>query len=148
MPYTDDNLNFKSVMQVQDCFVAGEKYKHLSDTPQPLDTITKHPVLLLEKCSNSRAYMDKYFLDNSVSVVPDFELGNMDLLVQFAKSDFGIACVIKNFIKDDLKNRLIYEIKPIEQIPPRNVGIVWLKNVPLSKASNEIINLLSGMEQD
>ena len=37
----------------------------------------------------------------------------------------------------------LYEIKPIEKIPPRSIGIAWLKNVPLSKASNEIINLLN-----
>jgi len=46
--------------------------------------------------------MDKYFLDNSVLIIPDFELGNMDLLVHFAKNDFGIACVMKNFIKEDI----------------------------------------------
>ncbi len=142
MPYTDDNLNFKSVMEVQDCFVAGEKYKHLSKTKQPLDTIAKQPLLLLEKNSNSRIYMDKYFLDNSVSIIPDFELGNIDLLVHFAKNDFGIACVIKNFVKEDISKGHLYEIKPIEKIPPRSIGIAWLKNVPLSKASNEIINIL------
>jgi DNA-binding transcriptional LysR family regulator len=143
MPYEDENLDFRNVLQVQDCFIAGEKYKHLCDAPQTLETIAKYPVLLLEKNSNSRVYMDKYFLDNSVAVVPDFELGNMDLLVHFAKNDFGIACVIKNFIEEDLKNGQLYEIKPIEEIPPRSVGITWLKNVPLSKASSEIINLLS-----
>lgn len=142
MPYTDDNLNFKSVMEVQDCFVAGEKYKHLSKTKQPLDTIAKQPLLLLEKNSNSRIYMDKYFLDNSVSVIPDFELGNIDLLVHFAKNDFGIACVIRNFIKEDIDQKQLYEIDPVEKIPPRSIGIAWLKNVPLSKASNEIINIL------
>ena len=141
MPYTDDNLNFKSVMEVQDCFVAGEKYKHLSKTKQPLDTIAKQPLLLLEKNSNSRIYMDKYFLDNSVSIIPDFELGNIDLLVHFAKNDFGIACVIKNFVKEDISKGHLYEIKPIEKMPPRSIGIAWLKNVLLSKASNEIINL-------
>lgn len=137
-----DQLNFKNLMSVQDCFIAGEKYKHLHYEMQPLSEIVKYPILLLEKNSNSRLYIDQYFLNNSIPVTPAFELGNIDLLVHFARYDFGIACVIKNFIQDDLDKGLLYEIKPIERIPPRNIGVAWLKNVPLSKASCEIINLL------
>ncbi|NLG88332.1 MAG: LysR family transcriptional regulator [Clostridiaceae bacterium] len=146
MPYHDDQLNFKNVMSVQDCFVAGEKYKHLHYKMQPLSEIVKYPVLLLEKSSNSRLYIDQYFLNHSISVTPDFELGNIDLLVHFARYDFGIACVIKNFVEEDLEKGRLYEIKPIERIPPRSIGVAWLKDVPLSKASNEIINLLDYSE--
>ena len=30
MPYFDERLNFKHIMEIQDCFVTGEKYKHLA----------------------------------------------------------------------------------------------------------------------
>ncbi|NSW92469.1 MAG: hypothetical protein HPY74_17730 [Firmicutes bacterium] len=83
-----------------------------------------------------------YLKENSIPVMPDFELGNIDLLIHFAKYDFGIACVIKNFIKDDLDNGRLYEIKPIERIPPRTIGAVWLKDVRLSTAANELIRHL------
>jgi len=146
MPYYDDQLNFKNVMSVQDCFIAGEKYKHLHYKMQPLSEIVKYPILLLEKSSNSRLYIDQYFLNNSIPVIPDFELGNIDLLIHFARYDFGIACVIKNFIEDDLDSGRLYEIKPIERIPPRSIGVCWLKDVPLSKASNEIISLFDHNE--
>ncbi len=146
MPYHDEQLHFKNIMSVQDCFVAGEKYRHLHIQRQPLAEIVKHPILLLEKNSNSRLYIDQYFSNHSISVIPDFELGNIDLLVHFAKYDFGIACVIRNFIEDDLDKGFLYEIKPIEKIPPRNIGIAWLKDVPLSAASNELINLLDYVE--
>ena len=142
MPYHDDQLQFRSIMAVQDCFVAGQKYRHLRIQRQPLADIVKHPMLLLEKNSNSRLFIDQYFLNNAISVIPDFELGNIDLLVHFAKYDFGIACVIRNFVEDDLDKGLLYEIKPIEKIPPRSIGVTWLKDVPLSAASNELIRLL------
>lgn len=142
MPYHDEQLIFKNIMTVQDCFVAGEKYRHLSYKMQPLSEIVKLPLLLLEKNSNSRLYMDKYFKDNSVSVAPDFELGNIDLLIHFAKYDFGIACVIKNFIEDELDNGRLYEVKPIEKIPSRSIGVARLKDVPLSIAANELIGHL------
>ena len=142
MPFHDEQLHLKSIMEIQDCFVAGEKYKHLSTQKQPLSEIVKHPLLLLERSSNSRLYIDRYFQENSISVRPDFELGNIDLLIQFARFDFGIACVIKNFIKDDLAKGNLYEIEPLEKIPPRSIGAAWLKDVPLSIAASKLINSL------
>ena len=142
MPYDDEQLVFKNILEIQDCFVAGEKYHYLSNKMQPLNEITKQPLLLLEKASNSRAFIDRYFEDNSVNAEPAFELGNMDLLIHFAKFDFGVACVIRNFMEDELQNGLLREIKPVEKIPPRNIGVAWLRDIPLSRASVELINLL------
>ncbi|MDP4093770.1 MAG: LysR family transcriptional regulator [Bacillota bacterium] len=142
LPYTDNQLEFKTIMEVQDCFVAGQKYKHLSKKILPIREIIGNPILLLEKNSNSRLFIDKYFEDNSITVTPDFELGNIDLLVQFAKYDFGISCVIKNFVKDELESGKLFEIKPAEKIPPRNIGVTWLRNVPLSYTAKELIKNL------
>lgn len=146
LPYRDDQLNFQNIIRVQDCFVAGEKYAYLSKQMQPLREIVGHPLLLLEKNSNSRLFIDDYFKSNSVTVEPDFELDNIDLLMQFAKYDFGIACVIRNFIEDELENRRLYEIKPVERIPSRHIGVTWLKNVPLSSAAKVLISNLDYLE--
>ncbi len=146
MPYFDDQLNFKSIMEIQDCFVTGQKYRKLSFKVQPLSEIVKRPMLLLEKSSNSRLHIDRYFEANSISITPDFELGNIDLLINFAKYGFGIACVIKNFIEDELDKGSLYEIKPIEKIPPRSIGAAWLKDVPLSIAAKELIDNLEYYE--
>jgi LysR family transcriptional regulator, cyn operon transcriptional activator len=146
MPYSDDQLKYKTIIEVQDCFVVGEKYKRLSYQIQPLQEIIKYPLVLLEKSSNTRDYIDRYFSNYSLNVVPDFELGNIDLLIHFAKNDFGIACVIKNFIHDDLEKGNLYEVSIIEKIPKREVRAVWLKNVPLSTASKELINNLDYLE--
>lgn len=146
LPYSDEQLKFQNIIRVQDCFVTGQKYAHLSSKVQPLDEILKYPLLLLERGSNSRVFIDEYFKSNSFKVKPDFELGNMDLLMQFAKYDFGIACVIRNFIEDELQKERLYEIKPAEKIPPRHIGVTWLKNVPLSAAAKVLINNLDYLE--
>jgi LysR family cyn operon transcriptional activator len=140
LPYGDESLNSKNIMEIQDCFIAGRKYRHLANKMLPLKEIVQNPVLLLEKSSNSRKYIDQYFNEHDIPVIPDFELGNMDLLVNFVKYDFGIACVIRNFVEEDIESGKLFEVKPIEKIPPRNLGVVWLKDSPLSKASEELIS--------
>jgi LysR family cyn operon transcriptional activator len=146
LPFDDPLVEMKKIMEVQDCLVTGEKYKQLGYMMRPLAEIVRYPLLLLEKNSNSRRYIDAYFANHGLTPTPDYELGNFDLLIHFAKHDFGIACVIKNFIQEDLEKENLYEIKPIEKIPPRHIGVARLKEFPLSAAAKELIYLLEFVE--
>ncbi len=81
-----------------------------------------------------------------MAVEPAFELDNMDLLIQFARYDFGIACVIRNFIEDELESNRLYEVHPIERIPPRAIGVAYHRHMPLSQASGALIDMLQYQE--
>lgn len=142
LPVEDEQLVIKKGFALQDCFVAGEKYKHLAENVISVKELENYPVLLLEQESNTRLYIDRYFRENSVEISPDIELGNIDLLVQFAKIGLGISCVIKNFVIGEIENKLLYEIKLKEKIPPRSVGIVHLKDVPFSLTARKFIELM------
>jgi DNA-binding transcriptional LysR family regulator len=142
MPFQDDQLEFKHIMNIQDCFVVGQKYKHLSGTKRHIKEIEACPMLLLEKTSNTRTYIDEYFTKNSIAIKPDFEFPNVDLLIHFAKYDFGIACVMENFVEDALKDNSLFKINLIEKIPTRSMSVAWLKDLPLTSAAKELINYL------
>jgi Transcriptional regulator len=142
LPVDDNDLSIQKIMEIQDCFVVGEKYKELSREEHSITEVVKYPILLLEKGSNSRIYIDKYLAQNQIDMQPEIELGNNELLAKFAANNFGVACVIKNFILDELKSSLLYEIKIKEPIPPRHIGIIQLKSVPLSAASKRLLSYL------
>jgi DNA-binding transcriptional LysR family regulator len=91
----------------------------------------------------SRLYINNYFESNSIVFTPAFELGNFDLLTHFAKNNFGIACVVKNFVKEDLRQGLLYEVDLYEKIPARDACIAQLNGNDPSPAAKELIKLLS-----
>jgi DNA-binding transcriptional LysR family regulator len=143
-----DDIEYKelivhNIMEIQDCFVVGEKYKRLSKGPLAISDIVKFPMLLLEKESNSRVYIDKYLAKNNIVIQPEIELGNFELLVRFAMIDFGVACVIKNFVTYELDRKFLYEIILNEQIPPRHLGVVYLSAIPLSSAARKFLSFLN-----
>lgn len=142
MPVTDAELTFKHIMDIQDCFVVGQKYRYLSGTSRHVAELVAYPMLLLEKASNTRRYVDRYFASQQLSVQPDFEFPNIDLLLHFAKYDFGIACAIENFAQSALEHSALYKIDLIEKIPPRSMGAAWLKDIPLTSAARELIRFL------
>ena len=143
LPVTDSELEIIPGIQLQDCFVCNEKYKFLTDRPVSLEELKMYPMLLLEQLSNTRLFLDKYFKENNCDISPALELGNIDLLVEFAKIGIGISCVIKNFIEDDLNEERLFEVKVNPPIPSRNAGVVYLKNAPLSIAAQKFIKGLS-----
>ena len=50
----------------------------------------------------------------------------MDLLIDFAKIDIGISCVIKEFISDELQKGELKEVKLINKMPGRQIGLAYL----------------------
>ncbi|MBU8881233.1 LysR family transcriptional regulator [Bacillus sp. FJAT-29790] len=141
-PIDDPTLELIPCIDIHDIFVCGEKYKDLLSKPMSLDEVVKLPLILLEPKSNSRKFVEDYLISNGIKISPEFELGSHELLLEFAKMNLGIACVIKEFSQEDIKNELLYEVQIIEEIPMRNIGVCFLKSVPLSPASTKFVEII------
>lgn len=137
-----DKFITKEMWTVQDCFICNEKYKFLSERPVSLKELENYPMILREKNRNTRIYIDKVFEHYGVNIVPELEMTGHSAMVEFVKMGFGIGCVVRNFIEDELKKSIVYEIKTIEEIPPRKLGIITLKDVQLSTAAMKFIDYL------
>lgn len=143
LPINDPSLEVIPCSEVKDIFVCGEKYKELLDKKVSLEEIIKYPLIFLEPNSNSRKYVENFMLSKGIKISPEFELGSFDLLLEFAKINLGIACVVKEFSRDYLEKGILYEVKLSEEIPSRSIGVCYLKSVPLSLASTKFVEMLN-----
>ncbi|WP_053955018.1 LysR family transcriptional regulator [Inediibacterium massiliense] len=141
-PIEDASLEIKKCMDVQDIFVCGEKYKKTLSMPLSFEELSQLPLILLDTKSNSRKYVENYILSKGIKINSEIELGSHDLLLEFARINLGIACVIKEFSQAYLKNGILYEVKTMEEIPKRSIGICFLKSVSLSQASKKFLEIL------
>ena len=144
LPIDSSQLKIKELMDIHDIFVCGEEYKDKSSIPLNFNELAELPLILLEPKSNSRQYVEKYILSKGVKIEPEIELGSHDLLLEFAKINLGISCVVKEFSKEYLDDGSLYEIKLAEEIPKRAIGVCFLKTVSLSPAANRFV---SGLER-
>jgi LysR family cyn operon transcriptional activator len=143
LPVADDRqLHVQESLELQDTFVAGTAFMELAQSPIGLEQLTSYPLLLLEKGSSIRHYVDRFAEERGHTLKPEIELGSIDLLVEFARIGLGIAYVIRNFVAAELASGLLVEIKLKEAIPPRRVGVVTLQGVPLSAAANHFVGML------
>lgn len=139
LPVQDEQLEVIPCKEIQDTFVCGEKYKELSEKPISLDNLMKLPLIFLERKSNSRMFVENFLKKHGYQVIPVFELGSYDLVLEFTKINLGVSCVIKEFASDYLEKGELYELKLEEEIPKRSIGICYLKTVPLSRAASSFV---------
>ncbi|MDR6549919.1 LysR family transcriptional regulator [Paenibacillus qinlingensis] len=142
LPASDKQIEFRESSPIQDCLVGGKTYAHLAGNPKALADLQAHPLLLLEHTASTRRYIEDFAASKGVTLSPEFELGSIDLLVQFAKRGFGLAFVIGNYIAEELASGELIEIPLIEPIPARQIGLATLRGVPLSAASKSFMALL------
>ncbi|RTE02994.1 LysR family transcriptional regulator [Paenibacillus whitsoniae] len=142
LPFTDSAVDIVESVSLQDCFVAGDRYLHVTGGELTMEQLAAYPLILLEKGSQTRAYLDAHAAKLGVKIKPEIELGSMDLLAEFAQSGLGIACVVKEFIHADLAQGRLHEIQLSPPLPPRKVGIARLKSTPLSAAAKQFYKLL------
>lgn len=144
LPYKTDNLiKITETMIINDCLIYGEKFKDkLNHKTLKIKDIPKFPLVLLEKASNSRRFLDAFFKTKGIILEPELELGSNDLLVQFIENGFGLSIMPEEFIKKELAERKIYKVNLKEGLPQRGIGLITLQNVELPVACQKFISLL------
>lgn len=158
-------LDFYAIGQIQDTFIADKSYLENLYIREGISLFESGPVhqpighkiftnlreedavlifekanlMLLDEKNITRMFIERYFSENGIQTGQILEVSNMDLLIEFAKTGLGIACVIKEFVKDDLRTGSLIEIKlpvPIEQ---REVGFAYQKGL-LNEGTKKFID--------
>lgn len=143
LPIEDDSIEVVECMTVHDTFVAGNDYKEYKGKVFSHEEIAELPLILLENKSNSRKYVDKVFLESGQVLTPSIELGAHELLLQLAKINLGVSCVVREFSEEYLKNNFVFELKQKNPIPERAIGYCYSKNLHFTPTMQEFISFLN-----
>lgn len=152
-------LFFVPVMEIQDNFVATKRYLdnlclRLGITADALCAFTDSPAdarvwkdaafLMLNQENISRRYIDSCLQKSQIQPSQIIETSTMDLLIEFAKIDMGVACVIENFITNEMERRSLVSLPLPLCIPPRKIGFAWKNQT--NPVSQFISAITSSME--
>lgn len=142
LPVNTDIFYSEKFITVKDVFVASQKFSQLKNREIPLKELSEYPLVMLQSDSSTRKSIDAFFSNNGLTCSPELELESLELLVEFAKIGTGIAYVLKESALDLINNGQLFEIQLKECLPLREVGIVKMKNVVLSKAVKAFTEIL------
>ncbi len=136
------DLKILKVLEVQDIFVGNKKYYDLTKGKIELNNLNNYPLLFQKSPSNTRAFLNDYLKANEVKLIPKTEIVSYNLIMDFVKSGFGIGYATREFIKGELQNKELYEIKVVPHIPKRAIGIVTLEKTIPNYSVKKLIDLM------
>ncbi|MDP4145281.1 MAG: LysR family transcriptional regulator [Bacillota bacterium] len=135
-------LSITPVLQIQDTFIANNRFSELKGRVVDLNELQQYPFICLERSTSARKYLDKFLKENGADLNVEFELATSELIVQFAKRNLGIGCVVRNFAEGFIASEEVFEIKLKNPIPGRSICIVTQDKMPISPAGKRLLNLL------
>jgi DNA-binding transcriptional LysR family regulator len=142
MPIVDSQLEVRESIQLQDCFVAGARYAKLKDVVLSLDMLLQYPVILFSRNSRARMAITELFQSYGYKLKPEIEVGSVDLLIEFARKGLGISYVTREFVSKELEEGSLFQIQLDVRLPPSHVGIMIMRNMPLSSTASRFIELV------
>ncbi len=136
------NIHFDFLEEIEDIFVAAKDYlRNLKARGIQKDHILQSSTLmLLDKNNMTRQYIDDYLQENQIIIKDSIDISDMDLLIDSARIGIGVACVIKNFVRQDLENGTLVEIPLGFPIHKREVGFAYKTTTKPSKSLAEFIH--------
>lgn len=141
-----NDIDIIKCRKINDCFIANNKYKDLINKEISLEYLNNYPLILQVKGSNTREFLDDFARDNNVVLKPNIELASYSLVVEFSKIGLGIGYATKEYVKDLLKNKELFELKIKEKIPSRYIGIALSKNHIPNFGTKKLIEIINKNE--
>ena len=137
------DINIIKCRKITDCFVANKTYNDLINNEISIKELNKYPLILQLKGSNTRAFLDNFAKENNTILKPNIELASYSLVVEFAKIGLGIGYVTKDYVKNELINQELYEIKLKEKIPSRYIGIATSNHHLPNFSTKKLIEIIN-----
>lgn len=138
-------LDFSPVTNLSYTFIAARQYLENLKLRENVDYQNNNrrffksaTLMLMDRGNISRQHAENYFRDQSIETTQILETSNMELLVEFARIGLGVACVIRDFVEEDIKNGTLIEIPLERSISTRTVGFAYSKD----SASNPSVEKL------
>lgn len=141
--HENKDLNIIPINDVQDIFVGNKKYYDLTKGKVNLKELNIYPLIFQKLPSNTRAYLNNYLNSNNVDLKPQLEVVSYNLIMDLVKAGFGIGYATKEFIKNELENKTLYEIEVIPRVPKRFIGIATMDKKTPNYTVKKLIDMMT-----
>lgn len=127
------DVTFVMLKEIQDIFVTS------GHSPKG-ELLENASFIMLDKGNISRKHVDAYLARHHIVPRHIMEVNNMDLSIEFARAGLGIACVIQDFVGEDLQKGILDEVQFPYRIPKRRIGFAYPGDGILSPALTAFIH--------
>ncbi len=144
----EQGFRMEPVKKIGDIFVAGTKYGKYQGSSLPLKLLEELPLIMLDRMTSTRMYVQRFLEENGVHAVPEFELATSDMIVQFAMRNLGVGSVVREFAQDAIDRGELIELVFEKRMEKRDFYVVTEEKNRASLAAEKLLSMIqSGWEE-
>ncbi len=107
-----------------------------------LKDLVQYPLLLLDSCSNTRAFIDRLLAQTRQPPRVSMELGSIEVIKRLVELDFGISIVPRIAVAEELKRGTLCAMSVLRKDQCRMLGVVTRKKGEPSSAAAAFAKML------
>lgn len=142
-----DGLKVYNLKKLHYCLIGNKKYKKYYNKKISFSEI-KNENLILNSINPIQTSLLNSNESDYLKYNAHINLASHSLVYEFVKEGFGLGVVIKEFIKDKLDTKDLYEIKLIEKFEPVNLIMIINKSIFPTYATSQLMDIIIEDKKD
>ena len=137
-------LKVTSLAFFQDILVGGRTFEHLTGRAVSLSELKEYSLMGLGRETMTYKFYNRFFMTHGQEFAPDIEVATTDQILLMVKSELGLAFVPEPMTRESLNKEEIMTIQLQEEIPMREICLVYDYQHPLNSAARQFVTLCKG----
>ena len=143
----DASLKTITLQSFKEILVGGVTFTALGSQELSLRETQNYPMICLGEETMTFRFYRELFLAHGLELKPDTEVATTDQILPLVRCELGLAFLPEAMAQDSLKKKEIVKISLKEEIPQRNICLVYDSRHPISSASQQLRKTLMSDHQ-
>ena len=132
---SNPTIELIKIIDLESCFVGNESFKDIASKKcLTASELAAYPLILPSSTTNNRKLIDEYFKEKNIVLNPLIEANSSSISRAIILQGIGIGWMIKEFVKDEIEQGILFEIKVDIDTVITPVSIAYHK-----KYTNEVV---------
>ena len=138
------NSSLKQIMLMpfQEILVGGTTFTALGSQELSLREVKNYPMISLGRETMTYKFYNSVFLSHGLDLSPDTEAATADQILPLVKCELGLAFLPQPMAAPSLLKKEIVQIPLKDEIPERQICLVYDSQHPMGAAARELKNTI------
>ena len=142
LPIDEPRVVVKELFVREDVVICSPRHALAARRRLRIGELGRHPMLLLDKGSNTRSFIDERLARAGVRPQIAMELGSIDVIKRLVQLDFGISIVPRVAVEDEVRRGELCAVGVFSAKEARRLGVIHLSRGHLALAAQEFLRML------
>ena len=143
LPVVHRAVSVKALLVREDVVICSPGNRLSGRKRASLKDLEGYPLLLLDKGSNTRTFIDEQLRKAEVAPTIAMELGSIEVIKRLVQLDFGVSIVPRASVLSEVDRGLLSAVAVFRRRDARRLGAIFLRKRALSLAAREFLRVLT-----